>query len=376
MRAEKRLSARAVATLGAGYHADGGGLYLQVTPTGARSWIFRFTLKGRRREMGLGPVAVIGLAAARERALEARRLLLDGTDPIEHRKRVHVARGATWGDCVDAVIRAQSAGWRNEAQADQWTQSLRDYGPDRGMPLERITTAVAVERLERIWTAKTETATRLRGRCERVWDYAKVHGMVSGDNPFRWRGHLDKLLPPPRKVTRPGHFAAMPYADLPAFMARLRDRDGLARRALEFTILTACRTGEVIGATRDEFRGDLWTIPGHRMKSGKPHVVPLVPRAVELLGSGRKPFPLSENGMLALLQRQPPKGFGLPYTVHGFRSSFRDWGAEQTAFPRELLEKALAHTIRDKAEAAYQRGDLLDKRREMMEAWAEYMDGH
>lgn len=374
-RGVNRLSARFVATVREpGMHADGGNLYLQVSPTGAKSWILRYTIAGRSREMGLGPVSVVGLADARQRALEARRRLVDGIDPIEDRKRARAHTGATWGSCADALIESLKPGWRNEAQADQWTQSLADYGPDRDMPVQAVDTPVAVACLRALWTDKTETATRVRGRCERVWDYAKVSGLVAGDNPFRWKGHLDKLLPKPSKVAKPRHFRAMPYAELPAFMAQLRARDGLARRALQFTILTAARTQEVAGAQWGEFDGDLWTIPGDRMKAGKEHVVPLVPEAVALLHRGpRRPFPLSANGMLALLQREPPKGLGKPYTVHGFRSSFSDWAHETTGFPNHVIEMALAHTIKDKAEAAYRRGALLDKRRELMAAWAEYL---
>jgi integrase len=214
----------------------------------------------------------------------------------------------------------------------------------------------------------------VRGRSERVWDYAKVKGLVTGDNPFRWRGHLDKLLPKPSKVSKPKHHAAMPYADVPAFMARLRTGESRSRKALEFAILTAARTGEVTGATWDEFAGDVWTIPADRMKGGRIHVVPLVPRAVELLASmprDKPPFALSENAMLYLLQRKPPKGMGLPYTVHGFRSSFSDWAHESTQHPNHVIEMALAHTIPNKAEAAYRRGSLLAKRRELMQAWAD-----
>lgn len=371
-RGEKRLSARAAATLGEGTHPDGGGLYLQVRG-GARSWVLRYQLSGKRREMGLGPLAVVGLADARERAQEARRLLVDGIDPLEYRRRARAAVGATWGACVDALVDSLRPGWRSPKQADQWLASLRDHGPDRDMPVKAVTTPVALACLQRVWTTKTETATRLRGRCERVWDYARVSELVAGDNPFRWRGHLDKLLPKPSKVARPAHFRAMPYGDLSAFMARLRERESLTRLALEFAILTAARTGEVIGAQWAEFDGDVWTRPAERMKAGVAHAVPLVPRAVEILDSlprSRPPFRLSENAMLYFLQRAPPKGLGQPYTVHGFRSSFSDWAHETTGFPNHVIEMALAHSIRDKAEAAYRRGGLLDKRRELMAAWA------
>ena len=368
-----RLTVRQVQTLGPGMHGDGDGLYLHVNAAGARSWILRYQVNKRRREMGLGAFPLFGLAQARERALEARRLLADGIDPIEARKGRTAALGATWGSVVDAAIDALRPGWKDERQADQWEASLRDHGPDREMAVRAVTTPVAVECLRAIWTTKTETATRVRGRCERVWDYARVSGLVEGDNPFRWRGHLDKLLPKPSKVAKRAHHAAMPYADVPAFMARLRQGESLSRKALEFTILTAARTGEVTGAAWDEIDGDVWTIPKERMKGGREHVIPLSARAVELLaGFDRKawPFALSENTMLYLLQRDPPKGFGLPFTVHGFRSAFSDWAHETTAHPNHVIEMALAHTIPNKAEAAYRRGSLLAKRRELMNAWA------
>lgn len=371
-----RLTVRQVQTLGPGLHSDGDGLYLQVTPALSRSWILRYQVNKRRREMGLGPFPLFGLAEARQRAQEARKLLADGTDPIEHRKGRGAALGALWGDAVDAAIDSLRPGWKDERQADQWEASLRAHGPDRGMAVREVTTAVAVDCLRRIWSSKTETATRVRGRCERAWDYARVSGLVEGDNPFRWRGHLDKLLPKPSKVSKPSHHAAMPYADLPAFMARLREGDSISRKALEFTILTAARTGEVTGATWDEFAGSVWTVPAERMKAGREHAVPLVPRALELLKGlprDKPPFGLSENTMLYLLQRTPPKGLGLPYTVHGFRSSFSDWAHETTSHPHHVIEMALAHTIPNKSEAAYRRGALLAKRRALMLEWAEYL---
>lgn len=374
-----RLSVRQVQTAGPGMHADGDGLYLQVTAAGARSWILRYQINKRRREMGLGPFPLFGLADARQRAQDARRLLADGIDPIEHRNGRTATLGAKWGDVVDAAIDSLRAGWKDERQADQWTASLRDHGPDRKLAIRAVTTAVAVDCLRRIWTSKTETATRVRGRCERVWDYARVSGLVDGDNPFRWRGHLDKLLPKPSKVARIAHHAAMPYADLPAFMSTLRTGSSISRAALEFTILTAARTGEVTGATWAEFDLDakLWTIPADRMKAGRDHTIPLADRAIALLATlprDKPPFALSENTMLYLLQRTPPKGLGLPYTVHGFRSAFSDWAHETTAHPNHVIEMALAHTIPNKAEAAYRRGALLDKRRELMGDWAAWLE--
>lgn len=375
---EKRLSARFVATAPEGYHADGSGLYLQVSASGARSWIYRFQLRGKRREMGLGSATLLGLAEARDALLQVRRQVAAGIDPIDARAAGQRVQGKTWGDYVDAMIDSLRPSWRNPVQADQWEHSLREYGPARELAVASVTTAVAVDRLRAIWTTKTETATRVRSRCERVWDYARVSGaVVAGENPFRWRGHLDKLLPPPAKVAKTQNFAAMPYPALPAFVPALRARKGLSARALEFTILTAARTGEVIGAHWREFdlEAKLWTLPGDRMKSGNEHVVPLTDRAVEILAAlprRRPPFPLSENAMLYLLQRPLPKGLAQPVTVHGFRSTFSDWAHETTAFPNHVIEMALAHAIKDKAEAAYRRGALLDKRRELMQAWADY----
>jgi len=373
-----RLSARAVQTLAAeGYHPDGGGLYLLVGPTGAKSWVLRYQLRGRRREMGLGSAALVSLQEARAAALSNRKLLAQGKDPLEERK-LALATGRTFGECAEALVANLAPSWKNEAQAEQWRQSLRDYGPPAAMPVEEVDTAAVMACLQPIWASKTETANRVRGRIERVLDWARVHGLRAGDNPARWRGHLDKLLPKPSKVSRRRHHEAMPYQDVPAFMSQLAERDGAARRALRFTILTAARTSEVTGADWPEFdlAAAVWTIPAGRMKGGREHQVPLSPAAMALLRGlprDRPPFALSENAMLYLVQKDPPKGFGLPFTVHGFRSSFRDWAAETTDTPNEVVEMALAHAIRNKAEAAYRRGNLLERRRHLMEAWAEFV---
>lgn len=350
-----------------------------IGPTGAKSWVLRYQIRKRAREMGLGSAALVSLQEARAAAIAQRRLLAQGLDPLEERKAA-AAVGSTFGECAEALIKSLEPGWRNDAQAEQWRQSLRDYGPRADMPIKDVDTAAVMACLQPIWATKTETASRLRGRIERVLDWARVHGLRSGDNPARWRGHLDKLLPKPTKVTKPRHHEAMPYAEVPAFMARLAERDGAARRALRFTILTAARTGEVTGADWAEFdMGDaVWTIPAERMKGGREHRVPLSTAALAILRPlprDRPPFALSENAMLYLVQREPPKGYGLPFTVHGFRSSFRDWAAETTEFPNELVEMALAHAIRNKAEAAYRRGNMLERRRRLMEDWAAYL-GH
>ena len=378
---ENWLSARAAATLGEGTHADGGGLYLQVRGA-SRAWLYRFQLAGRRREMGLGSARALGLAEARAARDAARRLLAAGKDPLEARGRVQAAAGRLWGDAAADLIAALRGGWKNEAQAHQWEQSLRDYGPPKDLPIAEVDTNVVLACLRPLWKpsaegGRVETATRVRGRIERVWDAEKVRGTVAGDNPARWRGHLAHLLPKPGKVQPPGHHAAMPYPDLPGFMERLGGRDAITRRALAWTILTAARTEETIGAEWSELdlRRKLWTIPAGRMKGGRKHVVPLTDTAIaQLDGLPREhpPFPLSIGAMLALVQDPAPSGFALPYTVHGFRSTFFDWAHETTAFPKFVIDMALAHVIKDKADAAYRHGELLTKRRELMEEWERY----
>lgn len=376
-RPTNRLSARAVqTTIKQGYHADGAGLYLLVGPTGAKSWVLRYQRDGRRREMGLGSTGVVTLQEARASALEQRKMLVGGEDPISAR-RIARSAGANFGEAADAYIASHRSGWKNDAQADQWAQSLRDYGPTRTTPINEVDTRAVMACLRPIWEAKTVTATRVRGRIERVLDWAKVHGMRDGENPARWRGHLDNLLAKPSKVTKPKHHAAMPYEEVPSFVAALSRKDARSRRALRFTILTAARTEEVTGSTWSEFdmKEKLWTVPSHRMKGGRQHIVPLSNAAIAILSALPRdvpPFAMSENTMLYLVQRHPPKGYNLPYTVHGFRSSFRDWAAETTQTANEVVEMALAHAIRNKAEAAYRRGALIEKRRDLMDQWSEY----
>lgn len=352
-------------------------MYLDVRGT-ARSWLYRFQIAGRRREMGLGPATVYGLAEARQKRDAARRLVAQGIDPIEHRRTPARPAARLWGSAVDDYIAAHRAAWKTPAQAEQWEQSLRDHGPARELPVAGVTTAIVLDALKAIWTTRTETATRVRGRIERIWNAERVAGYVHGENPARWRGHLETLLPRPSKVAKAKHHAAMPYAAMPGFLGRLRLRPARSARALEFAILTAARTAEVVGMEWSEvdLPAKLWTIPAERMKAGRAHVVPLSDPAVAILSALPRnvpPFRLSENTMLYLLQRDPPKGLGEPYTVHGFRSSFRDWGAETTNTPHEVMEMALAHMIANKAEAAYRRGHLIDKRRELMDAWAAYL---
>jgi integrase len=383
-----RLTVLNVKRLGRpGRYADGGGLYLQISRWRTKAWIFRFKRDGRERQMGLGPVHTVPLVDARERARQARRLLLDGTDPIIARselnaqRRLEAARSKTFAQCAGSFITAQQAGWRNAKHAEQWRATLATYAdPIFGeLPVAAIDTAVVLKALEPIWTAKTETAGRVRGRIERVLDWAKVRGYRDGENPARWKGHLDKLLPARAKVRPVKHHPALPYDELPAFMAELRDRDGIGARALEFTILTAARTGEVIGAQRAEI--DLvektWTVPASRMKAGKEHRVPLSARAIEIV----KSLPRADGGSYLFGANAPPsnmmmlelmKGLRPGCVPHGFRSTFRDWAAEQTNYATHVVEKALAHVVADKVEAAYRRGDLFDKRRRLMADWARY----
>lgn len=367
-----RLSARKVQTAGAGYHADGAGLYLLVTPEGTASWVFRYTVRGRKREMGLGAATLYSLADARVRRDQQRRLLADGLDPIEARRAAQTATPRTWGEAVADFIAAHKPGWKTPAQAEQWTNSLDAYGPAASLPVAAVTTGVVLDCLRPIWTGKTETATRVRGRIERIWAAERFAGNVSGENPARWRGHLDNALPKPGKVVKVKHHPAMPWAQLPAFMAKLRERDGLARHGLEFTILTAARTGETAGAGWPEIHGKLWTIPGERMKAGEEHAVPLSDAALAVLAKrprDRPPFPLSEGGMLALLQ----KTLGQPYTVHGFRSSFYDWARDNGHAPEHVIDAALAHKVSDEVKAAYGRSKLLALRRDLMQTWADFL---
>jgi integrase len=388
----ERLTAMAVAKRRTpGRYADGGGLYLQVGPTGGKSWLFRFTLRGRAREMGLGPVNAFSLADARARAARCRQLLADGIDPLAARDEAHAARvleansARTFDECAAAYIQSHRPGWKNPKHVEQWQNTLSTYcSPVFGaLPVQSITTALVIKVLEPIWTTKNETASRLRGRIERVLDWAKARGYIAGDNPARWRGHLDKLLPAPRKVQKVSHHAALPYPQMGGFVRELRSQEGVAARALEFAILSAARTGEVIGAQWDEldFTAKVWTVPAERMKAKREHRVPLsdaalrairsVPREGEYVFCGPRPDrPLSNMAMLALLGRMKRDDL----TVHGFRSSFRDWAAEVTNFPREVAEGALAHVLSDKTEAAYRRGDLFDKRRKLMQAWADWCD--
>ncbi len=384
-----RLSSRAVATLARpGRHADGGGLYLSVGPGEARRWVFLFRWRGRLREMGLGGLSSVPLARARVRAAEARQLVADGVNPLDLKRAQEAV--PTFGEMADAVVTALGPQWRNEKHKAQWSATLTtDAAALRPIRVDRIETADVLATLKPIWAEKPETASRLRGRIERVLDAARAKGHREGENPARWRGHLDHLLPKRQKLTR-GHHAALPFAAVPAFVADLRGRNATAALALEFLILTAARSGEVRGATWVEIDTDakVWTVPASRMKAGREHRVPLSASALAVLEkvrllSGDKPeaiiFPglkpdssLSDAAFNALLIRMGIDRTKV--TPHGFRSSFRDWAGEASSFPRELAEAALAHVVGDQTERAYRRMDALEKRRRLMDAWARYCE--
>ena len=388
----KDFTAKAVAALRApGKHRVSRNLYLQITETDARSWLFRYMRHGTSHWHGLGSCDLVPLAEARDKAIVCRKMLLAGTDPIEHERIQRLkALGAaasmvTFRDCAERYITAHESSWRNPKHAAQWPSTLATYVyPVIGaVPVGAVDVGLVMRILDPIWQEKPETASRVRGRIETVLDWATARGYRQGDNPARWRGHLDQLLPKKTKVRKVRHQPAMPYADVPAFMAALRAQDSISAKALEFTILAAVRTGETIHASWDEvdLTTKAWTIPGRRTKAAKDHRVPLSDRTLEVLKSlprerdnphlfigAHKSKGLSNMAMLELLRGQAGNG----YTVHGFRSSFRDWCAEQTNYPRELAEAALAHVLKDKTEAAYQRGDLFEKRRKLMRAWAGY----
>ena len=363
--------------------SDGGGLYLLVKPTGAKSWVFMWKKDGRRREMGLGTFPAVKLARARTLAAEQRAKVAAGLDPIADRERVDEP---TFGACADQFLAAMEVQWRNPKHRAQWRMTLETYAePLRGKRVSEIDTNDVLKVLTPLWTRTPETASRLRGRIERVLDYARARGWRTGENPALWRGHLKNVLPAPVKLSR-GHHAAMPHAEVPAFVARLQGLTGLSARALEFLILTAGRSGEIREAVWDEVDLDaaIWVIPAMRMKAGREHRVPLVPRAVEILEQmqrlrvseyifpGQSPGrPLSLMAFEMLMRRLKAEA----YTVHGFRSSFRDWAGDLTDFPREIAEAALAHSVGDATERAYRRGDALAKRRMLMVAWAAHCAG-
>ena len=379
-----RLSTAAVAKLKKpGRYAVGDNLYLQISTWHTKAWVFRYTLNGTPRHMGMGPCDLITLAEARAKARDARRLLLDGIDPLEAKQSARrqrllaTTRAKTFKECAEALIASREAGWRRSS--GQWHQSLRAYVYPRIGELSAadIDTAAVMSVLQPIWTKLPETASRVRGRIEAVLSWAKVHGLRDGDNPARWRGHLDQLLPARAKVKRVEHFTALPYDKIGNFMAELAGQQDMAARALQFAILTATRSGEVLGARWNEINGHIWTIPPERIKGGREHRVPLSDRALALLPRKRAELVFSgahgrlgPNALTRVIKR-----LGYNVTAHGFRSTFRDWAAETTAFPNHVVEQALAHAISSGVEAAYRRGDLFEKRRELMEAWAHYCGG-
>lgn len=384
-----RLSPLKVAKLKTrGLHADGGGLYLRVSDGGTKGWIFRYRANGRLHDMGLGPIHTIGMPRARELARECRELLLQGIDPITHRRaaladrRASDTKATTFRECADAYIASHESGWRNASHRSQWTNTLAQHvHPTLGdLSVTAIDTALVMKTIEPLWRTIPETASRVRGRIEAVLDWAKVRGHRAGENPARWRGHLDHLLPARSKVARVEHHPAMPYPEVGAFVAILRQNTSIGARAHEFAILTAGRAGEVLGATWDEIDvgNRVWTIPGKRMKAGREHRVPLSDAALAVLEQMRiirqsdSVFPGQRGRMSHKALQLTLRRTGRDATVHGFRSTFRDWAAEQTAFPSELAEMALAHSVGTAVEAAYRRSDLFEKRRRLMSDWAAF----
>jgi integrase len=367
---------------------DGGGLYLQA----GRSWIFRYKRDGHTHMMGLGPCHTISLPRARELARAAREQLHAGIDPLAARASSRAAkRTMTFEQCAEAYIAAHRSGWRSPKHAKQWSSTLATYaGPAIGkLPVDAIDHGRIMQVLQPLWTAKPETASRLRGRLEQVLGWATINGYRAGDNPARWSGHLEHLLPHKTKVHQVQHHAALPYAEIGAFMAALRAQEGVAPRALEFLILTATRTGDVIGGSRADappmrwvdvdLAAKTWTIP--RTKSGAEHRVPLSPAALAVLdqmrphaddsgivfGGRYRGRPLATDAFLRLLARMQ-----MDVTAHGFRATFKTWASERTGYAREVVEAALSHAIPDQLERAYRRGDLFEKRARLMAEWAAY----
>jgi integrase len=379
-----------------GLYGDGNGLYLQVSNTKTKAWVFRFMIAGRARKMGLGDFERVTLVDARKKAMAAHSLVVDGIDPIEERDArkaavaVEKAKAMTFKECAEGYIQAHQSGWKSPKHASQWTATLATYAYHviGALPVGAVDEAHVMKILQPIWNTKTETASRVRGRIEKILDRAKALKLRTGENPARWGGHLDQLLPRRSQVAPVEHHAALPYVDIPAFVAKLRQRDSVSARALEFTILTAARTGDTIGAKRHEIDASekLWTVPAARLKGKKggrkrDHAVPLTDRALAILEDlpvdGDFVFPGGKEGKglsnMALAEALKDLGYSPTVaTVHGFRSTFKDWCSEQTAYPNEMSEMALAHTVADKVEAAYRRGDLREKRRRLMQDWADF----
>lgn len=388
----KRLTHKTVeAKKEPGYYSDGAGLYLQVSRSGSKSWLFRFMLNGKAREMGLGSVLAVSLEEARSKARECRSLLDQKIDPIaarddaERARQLEEARTRTFDQCAEAYIESHKAGWKSAKHAQQWENTLKTYAsPVFGsLPVQDVDEALVMTVIEPLWRTKTETATRVRNRIELVLDWARARKYREGENPARWRGHLDKLLPKRSRVRKVKNHPALPYAEIPAFMRDLRSRGGIASQAVELIVLTGVRESEATNAQWSEIdlEARVWTIPGERMKSGREHRVPLSEAAMRVLEAMERerqnPYvfpgyrynrPITGQACRKILREM---GY-VELTIHGFRSTFRDWCAEQTNYPREVAEAALAHVIADKVEAAYRRGDLFEKRRRLMDDWAKY----
>ena len=366
-----------------GVYGDGAGLYIRVTETGSKHWIHRFSLRGKAHWMGLGPYPEITLTEARLKNMEARRTRLTGVNPINARNSANAkAQSITFQECADQYISSHRSAWKNSKHIVQWTKSIAVYcGPVIGkLPVDEIDVGLVMRVLDPIWTTKVATAVHIRGRIESILDWATVRGYREGDNPARWKGQLDHLLPSSRKVKKTKHHAALGYTQMGELMGKLRQQDGNGAKALEYAILTACRSGEVRFSRWEEInlKDRVWIIPEERMKMEKEHRVPLSDDAIALLNQmdqsttlifpGREGRPLSDMTLTAVLRRMGH----IDTTVHGFRSTFRDWASESTAYPQHVAEMALAHSIGDKVEAAYRRGDLFTKRTRMMEDWARF----
>ena len=373
-----------------GWYGDGGNLWLQVTPSGNKSWLFRYKVAGVTRVLGLGATHTVSLAQAREVARTMRLQLINGVDPAEHRKAIKAsARNTiTFADACTSFIKQKRVEWKSEKHADQWTSTLKTYcGHINNRSVATITTRDVLTCLEPIWTTKTETASRLRQRIERVLDWATTAGYRSGANPALWGGVLENLLPSPNKLGTKANHPSLEYTRAPAFYQELKDQVGIAPLALRFLILTAARSGEVRGATFEEVQDGFWTIPASRMKASVAHVVPLPRQALALIDalewkegylfpSVQSGKTISDMAMTALLRRMDWRNAdGKTIVAHGFRSTFRMWAAERSDAPREVAEHALAHKLPDKVEAAYQRGTLLNRRALLMQEWANFLDG-
>ena len=370
----------------AGRYGDGHGLYLQVTPAGVRSWLLRYERAGRERWMGLGPLHTFTLEEARARARQARQQIADGIDPLDARRAARAldaAKAITFEDAARQYFDLHERKWRNRKHRAQFLATIADYAlPVLGrLPVAAIDTGLVLRCIEPIWQSKTETASRVRGRIEAILDWATVRGYRAGDNPARWKGHLGEVLPARGQIAKVQHHRALPFAEVPGFMVQLAAREGMGARALEFLVLTAARTGEVIHARWSEIDLDrmLWTVPAERMKGGREHRVPLsdcavailraLPREADSVFAGeRRGTAIASTAMSNLLGRMGR----LDITVHGFRSAFRDWAAERTGYANHIVEMALAHVIGNKVEAAYRRGDLFAKRAHLMADWAKH----